>query len=139
MTKEWRNFKFVIVGIVICVIIFSIFKSVSNPGSLTIKKIQNEYIGEIVDIYSSRKNVSPTFIKVKINNSKYVDLSVSKKVIDYSEIGDSVVKLKNDNVITILKENKTKSFPFMKISENLRNHYTFPSEWKDRWIISENK
>jgi hypothetical protein len=139
MVKELRNFRFVIFGIVICTIIFLIFKSVNNYGSLQIENIKNEYIGEIVDIFSTRKNLSPTFIKIKINNSTYIDLSVSENVIDYSEIGDSVVKLKNDNVITIFNEKKAKSFPFMKISENLRNHDNFPSEWKGRWIISENE
>ena len=107
-------------------------------GKFTIEEIRREYKGEIIDIYSSRKNVTPTFLEIKTKND-IIDVSVNNNVIDYSSIGDSIFKIKNENIITVKnKMMEEKSFYLFQISEKLRNHRNFPKEWKKKWMVPLN-
>ncbi len=69
-----------------------------------------------------------------MKNLSFTELSVSNEVIKFAKIGDTVIKLENDNTITIQNKNKTKSFQFKIISDKLRRHKNFPPEWKNKWL-----
>jgi len=103
-------------------------------GKFSVKEIRKGYEGVIVDIYSTREMISPTFLKIKTEDG-VVNTSVNSDVIQFSSIGDSVFKKHNDNVITIIKKtNQEKKFYLIEIDEKLRNHKNFPKEWKNKWL-----
>ena len=106
----------------------------SSYGEFTINEIRREYKGVIVQIYSSKSDISPTFIKIRDSSSRFQDLSVLEDVINYVELGDSLIKPKNENVLMIKRNGKTKTFFYSIISEKLRKHRKFPDEWRDKWL-----
>lgn len=52
------------------------------------------------------------------------------------ELGDSIYKLDNENIIYIkkLKGNSIDSFWFLKIQSKYRNREGFPQDWKHKWL-----
>lgn len=52
-------------------------------------------------------------------------------------MGDSIIKVKDENLCYIRKSNgQSKVFYYVRVSMKTRKHWTFPKEWKDKWMES---
>jgi|GEM_PF-2671988 len=104
-----------------------------NNTRIIVSQIKEEFKGVIVDKYSTR-NTPPTHLRVLINNKENIQISPYESVVDYAEIGDSIIKIKNENIVYLKRENEVvKTFFYTKISYKTRRNKHFPKEWKDKW------
>lgn len=99
--------------------------------------ISTEYNGIITKKYSPREWMGPTHIT--INNDISLCPSNSEILISV-EVDDSVYKAKNDNYISIYRNDTLqKTLWFMKIPQKYIDDPLFPESWKGKWKESITK
>ena len=111
--------------------------NISIPSGIQIKidEITLGFKGVISDKFSVR-NTKPTHLKVKTENG-FVEISPYQKIVDLAEIGDSLIKPKNQNFVYLKKRNgQVHEIFYTRLSLKTRNHKSFPQEWKDKWMES---
>lgn len=125
-------------GFVLSLLLLFYILKPSNQVKFVIHDIQKEFRGLIIDKYTVREGVYSTFLKVNINEGKeYIDINPSFKILHYSDVGDSIIKLKDENICYVLKKNGVKKkFSYVSISQSQRNDKNFPEQWKDKWMES---
>lgn len=128
-----------ILSIILGIVFFTfIHKCMEEPNDIkiTISQIKEEYKGVIIDKYSTR-NTPPTHLRVLVNNIEKIQISPYEAVVDNAEIGDSIIKVKNENIVYLKRDNEpVKTFFYTKISYKDRRSKRFPKEWKDKWLES---
>lgn len=108
-------FKSIIFGIIFIIIFFFIVFLINRitNNNATEKYLRLSFKGVIIESYSPRKKIQPTFLKVD-NGIEIVLLPVSDEVIKFSDSGDSIVKNEAENLLTIRKRSgKIKTFIFL--------------------------
>lgn len=106
-----------------------------NGVKLTIKKINEEYKGVVIDKYAVR-DTPPTHLKIRVSDYD-IDICPNKEITKEVIIGDSIIKPKNENIIYLIKPDGTrKQFYYIKLSFKTRNSDFFPKEWKNKWLES---
>lgn len=64
-------------------------------------------------------------------------LYLTNELLNYIAVGDSIIKIRDENICYVKKPNgETKAFYYVRIPREKRNHWTFPEEWKDKWLES---
>lgn len=120
--------------------VFFVFSKIGDNSNVKIlvQKIENEYSGIIIDKYNPREWMDElTAIKVKNSNGEIEDFPMRSEIMDYIEVGDRIIKLKDENICYIINpKGEKKEFFYVRISMNTRNHWAFPKEWKDKWLES---
>lgn len=133
-----RIFKYFLFAIVLINLGCEKLDNLSHESSKKriVSRIKSKYEGVIVEKYSTR-DTPPTHIKIKTSENDIISISPNESIVDYVEIGDSIFKIKNEN-IAIIKRNGTKntSFFYIKIPNAIRNDKDFPKEWKNKWMES---
>lgn len=129
-----------IIGIILSVIAFVFFidkKSIVRVDDI-IKDIELEFRGKIINKKSYR-NGSSTHLEIKSDqhDSIFVIPPYNTRLINNSEIGDKIIKLKNENIIELYrKDSLIEQFYYIRISYKHRYSKKFPIEWRDKWIQS---
>ena len=60
-----------------------------------------------------------------------------QRIMNYINVGDSLIKIKDENICYVKKPNgEKKQFYYTRISMKDRSHWTFPKEWKNKWMES---
>lgn len=118
----------------ISLLLFFYMLNSSNQIKFVVKDIQMNFNGVIVDKYTVREGVYPTFLKVRTDND-IIDISPSFKILYFAEIGDSIIKVKDENICYIINKNGVrKTFFYVTISKSQRDDKNFPQEWKNKWM-----
>ncbi len=116
---------------------FLIRTFISTPSGITLKidEIKSEFSGIIIEKYSVR-NTKPTHLKIK-TKSNFIEICPNSQIVNNANVGDSLIKPKNENFVFLKKLNKKEEkFFYTRISKETRNHNIFPKEWKDKWLES---
>jgi len=120
----------------ISLLIFIYLIQSSNGVKFVIRDIHANFKGKIINKYTVRKGISPTHLKVKTMDSE-IEINPSYIIVDYANIGDSIIKPKDDNVCIIIKSNGVrKKFFYTGITKEQREDSKFPKEWKNKWMES---
>lgn len=98
-----------------------------------IKTIKSEFKGIVISKKSYRKNIPPTHINVKTYSGT---IEISPYNIEQIEIGDSIIKPKNENIFIVKKVDSNFQRYFVRLSSKERNSSKFPEEWKYKWTES---
>lgn len=126
-------------GIVLfIVLVVNIIKEITYNDYI-IKNIKDGYKSLIIETYNSRAWIKePSHIKVKVNNDVEKNIALGSKIImDNITVGDSLIKIENENIFLLKKTNgETKEFYYVRIPKKNRSHWTFPKEWKNKWMES---
>lgn len=128
----------IIFGIIIIFTMFYTINRFSQLGNVKLKveKIKSEFRGKIVRIYATKKTI-PTHLEVLVTNGKIINISPNEYLVNSAEVGDYLIKPKNENQIYLIKSNKKKlTFFYTKLSYETRNNKNFPIEWKNKWLES---
>lgn len=109
-----------------------------NHSSLIKEFITEEYSGVVKEKYNPRESMKVmTHVKINYQKDKIIGRTISSDAMDYIELGDSLIKVKDENLIYVVKpDGERKSFYYKRISMKTRNHWTFPKEWQDKWLES---
>jgi hypothetical protein len=108
----------------------------SGNVKLKVEKIRSEFKGKIVKIYATKKTI-PTHLEVALTDGKIINISPNQYLVNSADVGDFLIKPKNENRVYLIKSNKKKlTFFYTKISYETRNNKNFPVEWKNRWLES---
>lgn len=112
-------------------------KDVTYSNNL-IKEISIGYKSIIINIYNPREWVrNPNYIKVRKENNEEIDVYPTEELLKYITIGDSLIKIKDENICYVKKPNgEKKQFYYTRISMKDRSHWTFPKKWKNKWMES---
>lgn len=118
--------------------LFIYFVQEVNHSSLIKEYITEEYRGVVEEKYNPREWMKVvTHVKIKDQKDKIISRSISSEAMDYIEVGDSLIKIKDENLIHVVKQDGERtSFYYKRISMKTRNHWTFPEEWRDKWLES---
>ncbi len=137
-----KSFIWIIIAIVLIYLIptflMKILNHVSDKAELdiTIKEVSIDFKGIVLDKYSTR-NVPPTHLTIKTNNNNILKISPDELVVDFASVGDSIIKVKSENLVYIKKSDSTISeFFYTRISMKDRIKSDFPTEWKHKWMES---
>ena len=125
-------------GCVFFILLFiSGIKEIPYSKSL-IENIKDEYKAIINETYNPREWMKePTFIRIRKNNNTVENLAPGTEIMNYVAVGDSVIKIKGENICYEKKPNgEKKQFYYTRISMKDRSHWTFPKEWKNNWMES---
>jgi len=135
-----KLFKIILSVFLIIVVIAGIRYFVTIPNNVEVKvaEIQSNFEGIIMREFKVRDTDKPTHLEVKIDNgNKVVEISPNQAVIDYADVGDSIIKPRNENTVYIKKLNGQRmDFFYTKLSYDTRSHRKFPEEWKNKWLRS---
>jgi hypothetical protein len=72
---------------------------------------------------------------IKISDSELDVVFLAHELVNNFEVGDSIIKLPNDNYCTIIKPNGVNIKLLYKfIPTKIRNDFRWPEEWKDKWL-----
>lgn len=83
-----------------------------NEGKVV--KISQEYTGIIIDKY----NVHGTHLKIQTKAHGIIDITMlSANLIDKSSIGDSILKIKNQNTCILIKDGKKQVMQYIYVLE----------------------
>ncbi|MDN3707101.1 hypothetical protein QW060_08130 [Myroides ceti] len=78
-----------------------------------------------------------TSVLIKRNDGIEEGFPLRSEIMDYISVGDSLIKIKDENICYVKKPNgDKKEFYYIRIPLKNRNHWTFPKEWKDKWMES---
>lgn len=78
-----------------------------------------------------------TQLRVKDKRGKVIELPFRSEIIDYVSIGDRIIKVKDENLCYVKKPGgESKAFYYVRVSMKTRNHWTFPIEWREKWMES---
>lgn len=138
MKKEDLKFYIIFLGIIaFIVLIGSVIREV-NYSSLIKRDIKESFKAIVVDIYNPREWIKqPNYVKIRTKNKKHLDVYLTNELLNYISIGDSLIKIKDENICYVKKPNgEQKQFYYTRISMKARSHWTFPKEWKDKWMES---
>lgn len=120
----------------IALLLFFYILMPSNQVKFVVRDIQMDFKGVIVDKYTVREGVYPTFLEVRANE-KNIDINPSFQILHFADIGDSIIKIKDENICYVVKTNgMRKKFFYVSISRSQRDDKKFPKEWKDKWMGS---
>lgn len=130
-----RSLKYIaaIIGIIASYFMMDYFIFQPSIINSKVEKIENSFKGEIMEIYAIR-DTSPTHIKLK-SRDKIIKISPSKQFIENAEVGDSVVKKRDETSIYLIKENSREEFLFVKVSPENMDHRNFPEHLKKSLMI----
>lgn len=104
---------------------------IMTSSEFVVNGIEKEFNGIVVKKLSYREDVQE--VQAVLKNGDTVFTS-NLSVIQNLEIGDSLIKRSNDNIIRVYSGNELKfESTFMFISERVRNSVYFPEEWKKKW------
>lgn len=124
-------------------IIFFIFMIVTiirevNYNSLIENDIKDNYRAIIIEKYNRRKSMDVmTSVLIKRNDGIEEGFPLRSEIMDYISVGDSLIKIKDENICYVKKPNgDKKEFYYIRIPLENRNHWTFPKEWKNKWMES---
>lgn len=109
-----------------------------NYSKNLIKNIKDEYKAIIIEIYNPREWMKePTFVRMRKINNTVESLAPGTDIMNYINVGDSLIKIKDENICYVKKPNgEKKQFYYTRISMKDRSHWTFPKEWKNKWMES---
>lgn len=109
-----------------------------NHSSLIKEYITDEYEAIVIEKYNRRKSMDVmTSVRLKKQNKQIFGIPMRSQIMDYIEVGDSLIKIKDENLIYVVKpDGERTSFYYKRISMKTRNHWTFPKEWRDKWMES---
>ena len=134
MKKKIIAFLFISVVITGCV---DVLDRLSLESSLkrTILSIKSEYKGIVIEKYSTRELIMPpTHLKVLTLKKDTIDISPNEEIVDNIKIGDTIQKIKNENMVFVKNSDGiSKKYFYIKISQEERSHKKFPKEWKYKW------
>ena len=122
--------------LIICLfILIHNFVTRKNNIEILVQEIKSGFSGKITDKYAVR-NTPPTHLKIKTEN-EILEISPNSEIVKIAEIGDSIIKPKNENWVYIKKSNgdRLKLF-YTRISFETRKNENFPKKWKNRWLES---
>jgi len=130
--------SFYLVTLTVLLALYTSCLSENSSVNWTINEIQSQYSGVIIDKYSKRDNDMYTHLKVKNSlNNEVVSFIPQPDIMKNAEIGDSIFKPKDENVLYLIKTNREKkSFFFIRIAKWKRKHKNFPEAWKNKWLSS---
>lgn len=129
--------SFVVVVFIVLFCMFFVLPGLKGKGGVELKvsKIRQEYAGIIIDKYSVR-DTPPTHIRIKTKDS-LIEISVNRQIVKMSNLGDSIIKPKNENYVFIIAQDGRKNkFFYTKLSFETRNSKYFPKEWRKKWMES---
>ena len=109
-----------------------------NYSSLIKREVKDGYSAVLVEKYNRRKNMDVmTSVKIRRDNSMIEGFPMRSEIMNYSSIGDSIIKVKDENRCYVKKKNgESRSFYYVRITMEVRNHWTFPKEWRNKWMES---
>lgn len=127
---------FIIILVIISFLVFIYFIQSSNQVKFVVRDIHMDFKGVVIKKYSVRKGVEPTYLKVKTESNE-IDIIPSYEIVDFANVGDSIVKLKDENICYVIKRiGGKRKFFYTDISMEQRNNNKFPKEWKNKWMES---
>jgi|SRR5690606_597095 len=135
-----KTFKPYIIFLGIVVVIFLVVSVIRemNFNSLIKRDIKDEYTAVVVEKYNRRKSMDVmTSILIKREDGIEVGFPLRSEIINYISLGDSLIKIKNENICYVKKPSgEVQEFYYVRIPKANRNHWTFPKEWKNKWMES---
>lgn len=119
------------------ILIINVIKEITYSKYL-IKDIEMEYKSVVIKKYNRRKSMDVmTSVLIKKENGEEIGFPLRSEILNYIAIGDSLIKIKNENSCYVKKPNGDKKhFFYRRISKEDRNHWTYPKEWKNKWMES---
>jgi hypothetical protein len=107
--------------------------SCDNRANFYIAEIKIGYKGIIVDKYQART----TILKIQTTENSLVEASIlCDGLICNSEIGDSIVKIPNENYVLLKKKSSVTKYPYLYIHKSIRLSTSWPKEWRTKWLES---
>ena len=134
--KVKKKEKYFLGGVLLFALIVYAVQEV-NHSSLIKRFIADEYEAIVTGKFNPKKWADkPTQVKIKTTNT-IKGIPIPSEIMDYIEVGDSLIKIKDENLVYVVKPSgERKSFYYKRISMKTRNHWTFPKEWRDKWMES---
>ncbi|WP_417350994.1 hypothetical protein [Flavobacterium alkalisoli] len=127
-----RNKIILLIAAFGCFIAIMLYTSTSPQK--TVDNIKRGYSGIVVSkqqIAERKSHLTDIYFKDDGVNMSEVFRQGLDSVI---EVGDSIIKPKNDNYLYIIKPGGTKeTFIYTYISESYRNDFRWPDKWKEKW------
>lgn len=118
-----KALKWIIIVFGLLYLIPTVFMKIVNHASdkasldRVINEVNFEFKGIVLDKYSTR-DVPPTHLKIKTENNNIIKISPDKLVVDNTSVGDSIIKVKSENLVYIKKSDSTISeFFYSNINE----------------------
>ena len=137
---KMNKFKPYVIFFGIVVFIFIVVYGVMelNYNKSLIKNIKDEYKAIIIETYNPREwMIEPTFVRMRKNNNIEESFAPGNEIMNYISVGDSLIKIKDENICYVKKPNgEKKKFYYIRISMRDRSQWTFPKEWKNKWMES---
>lgn len=136
MKKKIKKGIFSLV-IILCFFLF-VKKCVSEPNDvkITIDKIKDDFKGVVIKKYSTR-DVPPTHLQILVDGKEKIDISPNGEIVDAANIGDSLIKIKNENWAFLKSEDDdVQKYFYTRISYKNRRSKLFPKEWRNKWLES---
>lgn len=135
--RQKKKFILFISSVLILGLLLYIISEV-NYNNLIKKDIKDDFRSIIIDIYNPREWIKePNYMKVRKNNGDLQEIYLTEDLLNYIHVGDSLIKVKDKNVCYVKKPNGEKrEFYYTKIPMENRNHWTFPKEWRNKWMES---
>lgn len=126
---------FVIVAFI--VIIVNIIREV-NYNTLIKRDIKNSYSALVIEKFNPKEwtNIA-TQLRLKNINGNIDEIVLRSEIMDFISVGDSLFKIKCENLCYVKKPSgEVQEFYYVRIPKANRNHWTFPKEWKNKWMES---
>lgn len=117
----------------------SFFYVISNigTGNSTYNEIRQERIGVIISIDSLRSAKDHYTLRDINNNTEQFPngMPIVKQFKEVIEVGDSLIKNKNDVYCIVIKKNGTKlKVRYTSIPYQMRLNENFPKKWRCKWL-----
>lgn len=99
----------------------------------TVTAIRSEYTGIVIDKYLDANAI--ICFKLKTPDSGNIYVSVTNTLAFNTQVGDTLVKQKNDNYVLVKRQTGDSLWVlYTPIYSDVREHELFPKEWKDKWL-----
>jgi len=107
-------------------------------SDLLIKDIKDNYKAIIIEKYNRRKSMDVmTSVLIEKKDGIEKGFPLRSEIMEYISVGDSLIKIKDENICFVKKPTgEIKKFYYVRIPMENRNHWTFPNEWKNKWMES---
>lgn len=125
----------VITGVILfmCFVIFQIYMTTS-PIKI-VNSIKKGYKGIVISKKQIAQRNSHSIIVFCKENNNTVNEIFRQELDSIVEVGDYIIKPKNDNYLFLIKPNmKKQKFIYTYISKENREDFRWPKEWKSKWI-----
>lgn len=134
--KKWILITIAVIAVILLIFLVQLLESKSEVER-KVEKIEQGFKGVVEKKYSVRDNYD-SHLDIRMGDS-LITISPYNAIVENAQIGDSIIKIKNENFITLLKKNgDEKQFFYTKLSYKTRRSRYFPKEWKDKWMESSN-